>query len=118
MKIIISSVLENISTRNDGTVKLTLGTQELDPGAAGNIFQLRGKFIKVFLSDDGITDMEANVISAAPLNNEKARKSPSNRLRNVLFVLHSQGGGDENKFDEFYKSEMERIIDNYKAQLQ
>jgi hypothetical protein len=45
-------------------------------------------------------------------------KSPSQRLKAVLFVLWKQLGERENDFDVFYRLEMEKLIDNIKEKLE
>ena len=44
-------------------------------------------------------------------------KSPSQRLRNVLYVLWQQSGSKGN-YDVYYITQMERIIDSVKARLE
>jgi hypothetical protein len=44
-------------------------------------------------------------------------KSPSSRLRNVLFLVHKQKGGKKEDFEIFYMNAIERLIDHYKNQL-
>jgi len=113
MKLIISAILENLGTRNDGTVKLSLGTQEIDPAQVGNLFQLRGKYIKVLLSDTNITHIEASLIDEEKVQDASKAKSPSRRLRAVLFRVHEQQQTTMS-FDDWYKIEMERVIEHYK----
>lgn len=44
-------------------------------------------------------------------------KTPSQRLRSVLYVYHMQTNGDPSKFREFYDSTMEKYIIKVKEQL-
>ena len=117
MKIILESTLETISTRVDGTLKLTLSTQEIDSSKAGELFQLRGKFCKFLLSDSNITKLEEELVDSTALVGGKKQKTASQRLRAVLFRLNESNGGNEETFEQFYKSELERIIEHYKAKL-
>ena len=48
---------------------------------------------------------------------EENEKSPSVRLRNSLFVLHTQQSGKPEDFDSFYKRNMERFIQAVKDKL-
>jgi hypothetical protein len=45
-------------------------------------------------------------------------KSPSNRLRSVLFLLWKQTGEPQNDFDTYYRIKMEGIIDAIKVLLE
>lgn len=113
MKLIIGAILENLGTRNDGTVKLSIGTQEIDSAQVGNLFQLRGKFIKVLLSDNNITPLEEKLVDEEQIHGGKKAKTPGQRLRSVMYRVHEvQGVGMD--FDDWYKIEMERLISVYK----
>lgn len=48
--ILLASIIENISTRQDGTIKVTLGTQEMSQGKAGELFALNRKLAAVYIS--------------------------------------------------------------------
>lgn len=117
MKVILESILENISTRNDETVSIKIGTQELDSSKAGELFSLRGKFCKVLISDSNISKLEEELVDSTQLVSGKKMKSQSQRLRSVLYRLHEQQGGDESLFEQFYKSETDKIIEHYRSKL-
>lgn len=118
MKIVLASILENISTRSDGSVKLTLGTQEMDETNAAQLFGLRNKFVKVLLSDSNITPLEESLIDETKIHDGKKVKTKSQRLRAVLFKLHEQEGGNSETFDIFYDEKMEKIIEQIKSRLE
>jgi len=115
MKLIIQATIENISTRNDNTIKVVLGTQEVDSSIAGSLFQMRNKLAKVLISDTNITDIESALVDEQKISASKKRSS-SSRLRNVLYVYHEQQGLDMD-FETFYTSEIEKIITHYKTKL-
>jgi hypothetical protein len=107
--------VDSIATRVDKSIKLTLSTQEMPDDLAGKLMTLRSKFLWV-------------AFSALPLNYEdldvpdvvtefKNDKTPSARLRAVLFVLHKQRG-ETMDFDSWYKLTMNKIIDSYKELLE
>lgn len=116
MKLVINAVVEGLATRQDGTLKLTLGTNELEPNQAGDLFQLRGKFVKVLLSDTNITNAEALIIDGETMQDGKKIKSSAKRLRSVLFLVHEQANSTMT-FEDWYKTEMERLIEHYKKKL-
>jgi len=116
MKIVFAGLLENISTRSDGTVKLVLGSQEIDSSQAAKMFELRNKFLKILMSDDNIQPLEESLIIETPLQDGKKIKSPSQRLRAVIFRVCEQMGNKEH-FEQYYASEMENLISNYKSRL-
>lgn len=116
MKIILASTVESISTRQDGTIKIVLGTQEIDSTQAASVFALRGKFCKVLLTDSNIQPLEESLIEETKIQDGKKIKTQSKRLRDVLFLLW-KNRGNVGEFDHFYRSETERIIEHYKNKL-
>lgn len=117
MKIILDGAIEGLKTRQDGSVVLSFSTQELDPDAAGRLFQFRNKYVKCLLSDNGIQKLEEELVDAAQAVDGRKSKSPSQRLRSVLFLVHTNNGGVKEDFDKFYGPEMERIIEHYKSKI-
>ena len=116
MKLVLSGTVENISTRNDGTLKFTIGSQEVDSSQAGNLFQLRNKYIKCLLSDTNITHIEQSLIDEEVIKDGRKIKSKAQRLRAVLFKLHEQTQTNQT-FDEFYNERMEGMIEHFKSKL-
>lgn len=118
MKIILEAQIENISSKVDKSVSIRIGTQELDPSKAGELFSMRGQLVKVLLSDSNITTLEAELVDSTGLVHEgKKNKTPSQRLRAVLYRINEANGGDEESFKTFYEAEMNRVIEHYKAKL-
>lgn len=117
MKLIFPAILENISTRSDGSIKISLASQEMQSDKAGDLFQLRNKYVKVLLSDSNITDVQAELVDAEKLSEGSKGKSPSARLRAVLFRLHEQEKTTMS-FDDWYKLKIEAIIDQIKSRLE
>lgn len=110
-------VLEGIKTRVDRTIALTFGSQEIDSSIAGSLFQMRGQYCKVLLSDTNVTKPEELIIDETQIQDRRKIKTPSQKLRAVLFRVHEQTGAAKEDFDEWYKTEMERIVGHYKTKL-
>ena len=68
------------------------------------------------IKDIPFVDAEINDIDSIDLDLEDNRKSPSQRLRNVLYILWDQGVKDV-EFKEFYRNRMERLIEQIKNRL-
>lgn len=113
---LLSTYVENISTRKDKSVKITLGTQELSPEKAGELFQLMNQLAVTYICPTGVSDEEINQVDA--VNPDIQGKSQSHRMRNVLFLLWKQSNDGFSKFDDFYKNRTEKIIDQLKSKLQ
>jgi len=65
-----------------------------------------------------ISQVEPEDIIGLPQVRPLDKKSPSQRLHSVLFVLWQQQYSSQFKdFDDFYKDTMERLINQYKEKL-
>ena len=116
MKILFDATLEGLSTRMDKTIKVTIGTQEMNSEQAAKLFSLRGNFCKVLISDSTIEQKEVEQVDTLPIKDESNGKSNSQRLRSTLFILWQQSGSKAT-FDVFYNSKMNEIIEHFKSKL-
>ena len=116
MKLVLESIVDGISTLKDGSLKVVLSTQEVDSSTAASLFNFRNKFCKVLISDSNITNLESELVDSTSIAVGKKPKSESSRLRAVLFRVHEQGNSDV-EFENFYKNEMNKIIEHYKSKL-
>jgi len=105
------SQVVGVSSKQDGSVRVAFTTPELRPSEAGALIQLHGKNVCISLVPEDVAPPEI-----IKVDTERAQKSPSQRLHNVLFVYWRQLGGKGN-FQEFYVTQMERLIDSVKEQL-
>ena len=117
MKLILNGVLETISTRQDGTIKFTIGTQEIGSDDAGRLFTFRGKYLKCLISDTNITAVEESIIDEEIVKDGKKIKSQAQRLRAVLYRLWEQEKSNL-EFDAFYKERTDLIIEQIKNRLE
>lgn len=116
MKLILESIVEGISTLKDGSLKIVLSTQEVDSTMAASLFNFRNKFCKVLISDTNITSLEAELVDNTSIAAGKKPKTESARLRAVMFRLHEQSNS-ELDFENFYKAEMNKLIEHFKSKL-
>lgn len=110
----ISSCIESISTRADNTIKLVIGTQELPPEQAVEIFKLKGKLGWILFSEN---PLEAKDIPNEPATEFKNEKSPSQRLRNCLYVWWEKNTNRSKPFDEVWKEWCNKKCDEIKEYL-
>lgn len=115
-KLVLDGVLETLKTRMDGTVTLTFSLQELEANKAGELFALRGKYCKALFSDTSITENEKQLVENLDVHSTAKTKSPSYRLRSVLYLVHERMTTDQD-FETYYKNELEKIIDHYKNKI-
>lgn len=76
--------------------------------------------IDTFHQDAGYLLFKANKFTDSEVPEDDAPtdlKSPSQRLRSILYVYHMEKDGDPAKFPEFYNSTLEKYIQKIKDSL-
>lgn len=106
--------IESLSTRADKSIKVVLSTQELPPESMSALFGLRHRAVYAAFLDTPITVEDIKIPDREP--EFASQKSPSERLRNVLYRIWEQDGkvGD---FETWRIGQMEIIIDQQKSKL-
>lgn len=114
-KILLPATINPPRLRKDGSASVSFDTRELDASEIFTIMALRhGEGWLVFAPNKD--DIEVPEESA-----EVDEKSPSERLRSVLFVWYKQeteSGKFIGLFDTFRKEKMEKIIEGVKSKLE
>lgn len=106
-------IITTCSTRADGSIGLRLSTPELKPEEKTVFFELQGVQLKMLLQPDGATaELELREVKG-----EFEHKTPGQRLRACLFILWKQNG-EQGDFEDFYRRQMEKIIDWIKSKLE
>jgi hypothetical protein len=116
--IVLPAQLEGVSTRKDKTLKLIFGTNELNPSDAASVMTLANSFCFLAIKPETFTETEKELmaqVKADMLTNNA--KSPSQRLRSVLYVLFTNNNEGFDKFDSFYTHKIEQMIDHFKSKL-
>lgn len=110
----VPSQIVKVETMSDGGMKIVVNTQELTPADKAELMGEHGKMgYFVFSSTSNITEED---IPDEPIEFE-GQKTPSERLRNVLFRLHEKQGGKPEDFEAYRQKIMESLINRYKAKL-
>jgi hypothetical protein len=112
---LLPTYIENITTRKDNSVKITLGTQELSPAKAGELFNLMNKLAMTYICPKDISQREIDQVEK--LDPEFDGKTQSQRIRNVLFKLYEQDREGYQTFDTYYKAKTEKYIEHLKAKI-
>jgi len=103
-----------IKTMSDKGVRVMIDTNELVPSQMVKLFKLKGMAGRFVFAP---ADSEEIEIEIPELPKEfKTDKSPSERLRNVLYVIWKQGNKTV-EFSSWYNSKIESIIDKLKEQI-
>ena len=105
----LPATIESINSRIDGTWTIKVGTQELGEEQARSIILLNRKLGWFYFKENPL--VEADLLNIPEVKPEfKDDKTPSRRLRSVLYVLWEKKYKKVNSFDDFYRQQMEKII--------
>lgn len=109
------AILSSIKTRKDRTLAITAETAyEFNGEDASMLFSFANNEIQLVLSDSIVQEKDIPEIQVDSSVNEK---TPSQRLRSVLYVYWEQSG-KKTSFDVFYLQQMNRLIDIIKEKLE
>lgn len=113
--VLFAAIVDKITTLKDKSCKIVLDTQELTPARAGELFTLLNSLATVYISPAAISTQEIGQVDV--IEPEMPGKSPSHRMRNVLFILFRQDSEGYKEFDSYYKAKMESFIENLKNNI-
>jgi len=98
-------------SKSDGSAGLSFATQELDAESFGELQRNLNQFGWLIFSQNEIKDEDIPDTDA-----EDDEKTPSKRIRAVIFIRWKQQG-KKGDFESYYRQIMESLIDKLKAQL-
>lgn len=119
----IPSEITKVTTMSNDSVRLQVDTQEnLTPQAQAMIFGYKGK-LGVFAFAHSEIELKKEDLDVPKYTaSEDEKKTPSQRLRAVLYLLWKQRGkkdlfNNECDSETYYRQEYEKIIEHYKSKL-
>ena len=113
----IPAVLESIKTRRDRTISLVFGTQELTPEKASELFGYVDKYCYLAVKSEDFNRNEIDAINNLKVDYDDQSKTPSKRLRGVLYRNWELNNEGFKKFELYYDTKMEAIITHFKGKL-
>lgn len=115
--IIIPAILESYRSLKDKSIKIVFESNELTPeqtmGVASNIQQ----FGYLAFKNEPFKTTEKDVLENLKSDFEDNGKTPSQRLRAVLYIGFEQQPEGYKTFVDYYNSKMETLINHYKTKL-
>jgi hypothetical protein len=111
MSIQIPAILTGFATKVDGGASIRFNTNELNDLDILELKRKQGTFGYLLFKENQFKNEDVPTEEA-----EDTSKTPSKRLRAVLFVYWNQKVGVGN-FDSFYREKMEEIIQSIKEKI-
>lgn len=110
-----SSIIDSVKANKDRSLTIKLETQELDAEDTSRIFSLMGLQIWNCMAEVPVKDDDLDVPESIP--EFKGDKTPSQRLRDRMFVYYKETKGKTDGFREWYESALEKIGGAYLDKL-
>lgn len=105
-----SAQIVKASANQDRTIQIKLDTQELPAEEVAQILSLFNRQIWVVMAETAITQSDLKIPEVIE---EMDSKTPSQRLRDRMWVSFSKRGGKKGEFDSWYKGQLDKIGLNY-----
>lgn len=110
----VPATLEGVSTLKDGGVSVRLHTQELTSEEKTVVLNQQGKFGWFLFAEQ---EFNENELELETIRKDVGGKTPSQRLRAVLYIAYQQSGQHDKTFEQYYAQQMERFIERVKGAL-
>lgn len=116
--IIFGAIIDGVASRKDKTLTIRIGTQELPPDKAGQLFGLQNASVYVAIKVEDFGQEEREALEALKADEmEAGGKTLAQRLRHVLFRLWQQKPEWYTDSNSHYIGKMEKIIQHFKDKL-
>ena len=106
-----AGIIEGLRSRKDRSLGLSITTPELTSEEKAMFMELQGCNLQILFNP-----LDENNAPEHKVEKDLNTKSPSVRLRNVLFIIWKQGQQAED-FETYYKHQMEKIIEHLKGKI-
>ena len=115
--LLLAAIVENVSTRRDGTLKITFGCQEMSSGKSGELVSMQNKVVALYISSkETIPQSVLDQVDQADI--DLPGKTKSQRQRNVLYRIWELEKQGHKTFESFYAAKMEENIRALKDTLE
>lgn len=115
---IISAYIEGYGSRQDKSLKIILGSQEASPDLPAFCQQHLNKLMLVAIKEDPFEAPELDLIDKAVAEYSDTTKSPSKRLKDVLYRTWEQVNAEGfTDFTDYYRAKIDKFINHYKSKL-
>lgn len=114
LQVQFSAIVDGINAKKDKTLSLKLGTQELTSEETSHLFDLMTKQVWVGIAETPIEVLDVPEV----LPEMHGDKTPSQRLRGLLYVLWSEKTDRSRTFPQFYEDYLFKLCEQIKSKLE
>lgn len=110
--------IQKVESMANGTIKIIAYSDNLKSETKTTLFDLQKKQWRAVIGESEHLEIDKDKLAEAMTSPVREGKSPSKRLRDVLYRLWEQEEHQwKDPFELCYQREMEKIIDDYKRRL-
>jgi len=115
--LIIPGHFDSYRSLKDRSLKITFETNEPTPEQMGDIQSSIMKTGFMAFSTDQFSSSQEKFLTELEVDYDDPKKTPSKRLRGVLYVNYDQDNKGYKTFEDYYRSQMEVLIVHFKGKL-
>jgi len=115
--LLLPAQLESYRSLKDKTLKVTFETNELNPQELLSIIENTGEFGYLAFKPEPFKKEEKEVIENLETKLEDNQKTPSQRLRAILYRNYEQSNEGFDTFTRYYEHTMEKLCNHFKSKL-
>lgn len=115
--LLLAAIVENVSTRRDGTLKITFGCNEMSSSKSGELVSMQNKIVALYISSKE-TIPQAVLDHVDSVDVDMPGKTKSQRVRAVLYRIWELQKEGHKTFESYYSAKMEEHINNLKGVLE
>lgn len=115
--IIIAAQLDGYRSLKDRTLKITFESNELNPQELLGIAENLNAFGYLAFKKEPFNEAERKAIEDLETDYDDKAKTPSKRLRAILYILYTKDNQGFDTFVRYYDHHLEKIINHFKSKL-
>jgi hypothetical protein len=115
--IIIPAQLESYRSLKDKTIKVIFETNEPTPEQVLGIASANGQFGYLAFKTEMFKKNEKDAMENLESDYEDNGKTPSQRLRGVLYRCYEKNNESFDTFSRYYDHQMEKLLNHFKGKL-
>jgi len=115
--LIIPAQLESYRSLKDRTLKLVFETVEPNPEQMAGIQKNIMDAGFLAFASEPFSDSQKKFLTEMEVDYDDPGKTPSKRLRGVLYRVWEKHPDGYELFEDFYRAQMERIINHFKNKI-
>ncbi len=114
----IISEITKVETVHDGGLKLVVHTNEASPDDMALLMGLRGKQGMMLFKENIENFTEAEVKDLPEVKVEQGQKTPSERLRAIIYRIWEHNTNQKQAFQLYYIGYMDKLCEGLKEKIQ